>query len=137
MSGRCVWFITRHFNNAVIDVDLVMINKPTPDLTQSHAVPHGHRASANKALPTLLQRQPFYGTTGGIRAIQYPNRFAMRGRCLKHIEQRRNKRINPAAQILKVYEDNIKGLHRLAGRAPHFAIEAVYRDTEHRVGEVW
>ena len=113
-----------------------MIDKPTTDFTQSHAVPHGHRASTNKALPTLLQRQPFYGTASRVRAIQYPNRFAMRSRCFKHIEQRRNKRINPAAQILHIDQDNVKSLHRLGGRAAHFAIEAEYRDPKHRVGEV-
>jgi hypothetical protein len=58
-------------------------------------------------------------------------------RCfLEHVAQRRNERVDAAADVLQIDEQHIERAHHWARRSPHCAVEAEHRDTELRVREI-
>ena len=97
---------------------------------------HRQRPGADKTLPAGAQRQTFDRPPDGIGPIQHPHRFAVLRRRFEHIAQRRDERINAAAQILQIDEDDVACLQHRFRRLAHFAIQAEHRDAMHRIVEV-
>ena len=96
-------------------------------LAQGQAVTHDHRTRADEALPTRTEQCALDRASCRIGAVEHPYRSAMLGRGLEHIEQRRNEGVDATADVLQVDQHDIEGAHRLAGRAPHLAVEAEHR----------
>ena len=113
-----------------------MIDEPFPHLAQRQAMAHGHRPCPYKAFPSRTQRKPLYRASSGVWAVQHPNRLSMRSSGLQYVQQRRDKRVNTATQILQIDEDVIESLPRGGGRAAHFAIQAEHWNIVRRVHEI-
>ena len=57
-------------------------------------------------------------------------------RGLEHVTQRRDERVDAAAEVLQVDEQHVERVEHRLGRPAHFAVQAEYRDAEHRIDEV-
>ena len=58
-------------------------------------------------------------------------------RCgLQHVEQRRHKGVDAAAEILKIDEDNVESVHHRICRPSHSTIKAEDRDVMQRIEKI-
>ena len=73
-----------------------MRHVPGAELAHRHAMHHREFGHADKTLPTGPQGQAIDRTSGRIRTIQNPDRFAMLRRRLDDVEQGRGIGIDPA-----------------------------------------
>ena len=97
---------------------------------------HRHRSGADEALPSFAQRQAFDRPADRIGPIQHPHRLAVCRRRFEHVTQRRDERINAAAQVLQIDEDDVACLHHRIRRLAHLAIQTEHRNAVHRIFEI-
>jgi len=57
-------------------------------------------------------------------------------RRLEDVRERRDERVDPAAEVLEIDQQDVEGLHHGVGRPPHLAIQAEHGNSVHRIGEV-
>ena len=119
-----------HRDDAIIDVQLEVIDEPMAELAQRQAVAHRDRAGADEAFPAGPERQPLDRAAGGIGPVEHPHRLAVLGRGFEHVEQGRDEGVDAAAEVLEVDQHRVEARHHLAGRAADLAVEAEHRDAE-------
>jgi hypothetical protein len=136
IAGAFVGLVPFHLDHAVINVELEMMDEPGPEFAEGQAVAHRNGAGADEAFPTGAERQALDRAAGGIGTVEHPDRLAMLGGSLEHVQQRRDEGVDTAAKVLQVDQDGVERTHGLAGGAAYLAIEAEYRDAVQRIGEV-
>ena len=97
---------------------------------------HRHRTGADKAFAACLEHQPFHGPAHGVRAIQNPNSLVLLRCRLEHVTQRGDECVDSAPEVLKINEQNVKGIHHLRCRPAYFPVKAEDRDAVHGIGVV-
>ena len=133
-AGRLARFPAFHLYDAVIDIELEMLDEPVAHLSHRHTVAHRHGRSANEAFLSGEKQRAFDGASRRVGPIQHPDRLARFRSFLKQIEQRCDKGIDPTAKILKVEKEDIGGRHHLASRPAHFAVKAEDGNAISRIG---
>ncbi len=134
--GARIRFPALHFDHAIIDVEVEVLDEPVAELAERQAMAHRHGTRADEAFPPRTERQAFDRTSRGVRPVEHPDALAVLGRGLEHVQKRGDEGVDPAPEVLKVDQDGVEGAHRLAGRAPNFAVKAEHRDHVDRIGEV-
>ena len=113
-----------HFDDAVIDLEFEAVNEPAAHFAERQSVPHRHCARADEAFPARSQARPSTGRPRRIRPVEYPHALAEPCCGLQHVTQRRDERVDAAAEVLQVDEQHVERVeHRVRGAA-HFAVEA-------------
>ena len=125
-----------HLDDLELDVELQRAHEPARELSERETVTHRHRTRADEAFPSGCEPQPFYGPADRVGAVEHPHRFVVRGRRFEDIAQRRDERIDPAAEVLQVDEQHVESRHHLCGGPTHVTVEAENRNAVYAVGKV-
>ena len=99
-------------------------------------MPHRQWPSADKAFPALAQSQSLGWTADRIGPVQYPHRLAVLGSGFEHIPERSDERVDAAAQVLQIDQDDIERIEHGRGRPTHFAVQTEHRDAVHRIKKI-
>src|SRR5258708_6577885 len=100
MPGASIGLPILHLDEAILDVEFERRDEPQPQLAERQTVTHRQRPGADKTFPTVLEPQTFDWAADRIGAIQHPHGLLVFRRRLEDIAQRRDERIDAAAQIL-------------------------------------
>ena len=107
-SRRGVGLPALHLDDAIVDVELERSDEPRAQFAERQAMAHRQRPGADEAFPAGAQRQAFDRPPDGIGPIQHPHRFAVLRRRFEHVAQRRDERVDAAAQILQIDEHDVE-----------------------------
>ena len=99
-------------------------------------MPHGHRPGAHEAFPAGPQGQSLDRSADRVGPVQHPDRLPVFRRRLQHMTQGGDEGVDSTAEVLKVDQQDVEGLHHRVGRPPDLAIEAEHRDVVDRILEV-
>src|SRR5690606_938412 len=102
-------------------------------LPEREAMTHRQWARPYEALPTRSETQTFDRPPGGIRPIEHPHFFLVRCRRFEHVTEGRNERIDAAAEVLKVDEQDVERIHHLRRRTAHVSVQTEHRNAVARV----
>ena len=125
-----------HLDHVKFGSELERRYEPARHLSHRQPVTHGHRAGTDKALPAGFEQQTLDRPPGRIGAIQYPDRFAVRGTVLEQVAQRRNEGVHATADVLQVDQQYIEALHHRCGRPTNPAVQTEHGHAQLRVLEV-
>ena len=133
ISRRGVGHPTLHGNDLTIDIEPQRRHEPTRELAQRQTVPHRHWTGTHEALAARAQRQSFDGPADRIRAVQNPDFLARLRSLFEDVAQRRDKRIDPAPEVLQINEQDIERIHHRRRRTAHLTVEAEDGNAVHRI----
>ena len=107
-----------------------------PSSPSVKSVAHRQWSRRRQNFPSRAQRQTFDRPADRIGPIQHPHGLAVFRRRFEHVAQRRDERVDAAAQILQIDEHDVERVHHRVGRLAHFAVQAEDRNAVHRIVEV-
>ena len=112
-TRRRVGLPALHGDDAILHIQLPRFDEPRAQFAERQPMPHRHRPGADKAFPALAQSQSLGRTADRIGPVQYPHRLAVLGGRFQHVTQRGDERVDAAAQVLQIDQDDIERIdHR-------------------------
>src|SRR5262249_30239594 len=119
---------TIHGHDLAIDIQPQPGDEPKSQLAHGQPVPHRHGSRSHETLGPRAQCQALYRPSDRIGAIQYPHGLARLGRLLQHISQRRDERVDTAAQVLEIHQEHVERVHHLSRWSTHLPVKTEYWD---------
>ena len=128
VAGGRIRLPAGHGDHLALHVELEGGDEPAGQLAHGHAMAHGQRPGADKALPARLQQGALHGPARGVGAVEYPHGLLVPGGGFEHVAQGGDEGVDAATQILQIDQQHVEAVHHRRGGPAHLAVQAEHGD---------